>query len=268
MAFHRLPFNFRQQAVVTVGWHIAAIRQILGWAADRGYWAECPRFYTLFKFKKRGIMNLEERSRIAGVHDIYTLEQLNTSYHSALCNDKDKGMIACALNFAFSSGESSDFLVREIDFTKNTVTRVRNKTGVVTSWPMFKTTRDLLLKLTKGKKGTARVFTRPDGKPLICFGEGTRVDMVAPTWRLLCRRAGVENKHYKSLRKLSAQLVRNASDKGTAEYHLAHAVNDVSAHYHHDDGQHLVAALAKVEAQIQAEVFTAKPVEGAKVKAA
>jgi hypothetical protein len=226
----------KPMAVATVRGQITILRSILAYADDAGLWDAPKGFSKLFRFNQKGIMTPEEKASI-GEFNLYSMEELTTLYKKA--DQERRGWILCGLNFAFANAELEGLLVKEckLDQDPPIVERIRNKTGVRGSWLCWPETTTILKAQCKGKKGTDRVFTRTNGQPLISLRPGAKSDRVIAIWRCLNRIAGVENRGFKMLRKLSAQMVRNVAGKDASERHLSHSDHsDISAHYTREEG--------------------------------
>lgn len=221
--------------------HRQAITMFLTWAENAGRW-HCERWRSALKIRR----TVRPTKRIQQM----SLDQFSTLFKAA--SPRMQCFMLLAVNCGHTQMELAT-LQRE-SILDGRIDRARNKTGVWGSWQLWSKTAELLAQQLNGKDGLA--FQTEDGRPLVHYSPA-RTDSVAQMWSRLLRKAKTgAGFGFKSLRKLGAQLVKDATHNlETAKLFLSHkGLSVAEMHYVNADNTLLDSALKTVEAQVMAAI--------------
>jgi hypothetical protein len=208
--------------------YLAAAKMFLTWldASTKFAWSAPKGMPGLFRIPV-ALARTQKDPRVLSI------DQLRLLYQNA--DDRVKLWMVlslnCGANMSDLSSMSAD-MVKMVDGVTH-LERPRHKTGVAARWRLWDETRDLLAKV-----------------PLA----GLNQNIIKNAWyrlRVACGLQSVRAAAFKGLRSTAAQLVRDASDRETAEAFLAHTEQGVGASYHKHGRQDLLdTAIMKVREQL------------------
>ena len=207
----------------TFNFRIRVFRSFVFWLAENQYLDDVPtngaKLFSLYQVKPS-----------AKLVDSSTVKLLWTT-----ADDKLKTFIALALNCGFYASCIStldgsmilgDYIVRQ-----------REKTGVPTKHKMWPITKQLIKTTRTNADGI--IFLTSNGKPYAYSHDGGRVDLIAQSFRVLCKKVGVKGVSFSHLRDTSATHVEQIdptltsqflghTDKRMAKYYIDHGKLDTS----------------------------------------
>jgi integrase len=274
----------RPLAPATVMDTITAARSFFQHAADSQLWTAPTTFKRLFAYQRRRLADEVEQQRLADVQ-VFTVPELRALWYE----------MPAPMNVCFCLGLNCGFTQREIATLKRShcrldterpyIVRKRNKTNVTGKWRLWPETAELLRAAMAGPNENDLALLDDAGKPLFYNTGLNRRDRVFRQWERVRgdRDAALQRFHglraeyertrgvrchlpglpkrirklpFKPLRKTGSNLVRQASDRDTAEVFLAHADPTMGKYYHKPDFKKLAKALRKVRRML-APVFDA-----------
>ena len=210
--------------VSTLGQNYKAVRQFYNWCYKQRIIKDRPR-------------NLDDLSVTIPdqQNEYFTGKELNALVDA--CGDSEsfsilKASIMLGINMGHGQQDVSDLLVGEVKHRNRPprIIRKRSKTGIQSNHLMWRKTRELLIPFCKGKKANERVFSRPDGRPLVPMSVGKdgkltggRSDFLGTKFRRLVQDVlGKDDKRrFRELRKTGANRCKQRM-LGTEPMYLAH----------------------------------------------